>query len=220
MFGSEEGISEMTRFGASALIAAGLIAVGLSAPANAAVVDYTSSAAFNAATTGDSFTVENYGTGTNGQTIANGGSFDGLTYTVTPGPIGTLTGTIITNIANSFSGLTLGGNQSGGQQYFFGQDSVTVTFAAPVNAAGVFFNVNLNSGNYDLNTSVGDVSTGSASFDTEPSCSTALHLPLRFPASRSHPTAWTRAPSIFPRSNLWRQPLCLPRSHSSPVASA
>ena len=38
MFAAEEGISGMTRFGASALIVAGLIAVGFSAPAEASVV--------------------------------------------------------------------------------------------------------------------------------------------------------------------------------------
>ena len=75
-------------------------------------------------------------------------------------------GGIITKQFNSFSGLSLRGNQSGGQQFFFGGDSVTVTFAAPVKAVGVFFNVNANSGNYDLNTPVGDVSTSSASYDT------------------------------------------------------
>ena len=38
MFAAEEGTSGMTRFGASALIVAGLIAVGFSAPARASVV--------------------------------------------------------------------------------------------------------------------------------------------------------------------------------------
>ena len=114
-------------------------------PAGAAT--YTSSSAFNAATAGDFFTVEQYASGTAGQLIPNGGSFDGLTYSVTGG---TLNGSIITNEFNSFSGLSLGGNQSGGDQFFFGGNSVTVTFPKAVNAVGAFFNVNLNSGNYDL----------------------------------------------------------------------
>ena len=75
-------------------------------------------------------------------------------------------GGIITNQLNSFSGLSLGGNQSGGAQFFFGGDSVTVTFPTPVTAVGVFFNVNLNSGNFDLLTPVGNVITGSAAYDT------------------------------------------------------
>jgi hypothetical protein len=141
-----------------------LAASALTHPAAATVVDYTNSAAFDAATVGDSLTVELYASGP--ATIANGGSLDGLTYNFTAGPAGTLLGGIITNKFNSFSGLSLGGNQSGGAQFFFGGDSVTVTFAAPVNAVGVFFNVNLNSGNYDLDTAVGDVSTSSAAYDT------------------------------------------------------
>jgi hypothetical protein len=130
---------------------------------SAGATTYTSSSAFNAATAADSFTVENYSSGTSGQTIPNGGSFDGLTYNVNGT---TLNGSIITNQFNSFSGLSLGGNQSGGAQFFFGGDSVTVTFPTPIKAIGVFFNVNANSGNYDLNTPVGDVSTSSATFDT------------------------------------------------------
>jgi len=133
-------------------------------PAGAAT--YTSSAAFDAATAGDPFTVENYSSGTDGQTIANPSSFDGLTYSFAAGPGGTLTGGIITSEFNSFGVLSLGGNQSGGGQFFFGGDSVTVTFPQPVYAVGVFFNVNPNSGNYDLDTPVGDVSTGSGTYDT------------------------------------------------------
>ena len=100
------------------------------------------------------------------------GTFDGLTYTFAAGPSGTLLGGIITNQFNSFIGLSLGGSQSGGQQFFFGGDSVTVTFPSPINAIGAFFNVNMNSGNYVLATSAGSVSTGSATYDTP--------LPLTF----------------------------------------
>jgi hypothetical protein len=158
----------MARFGrlAFALIVSGCAAGACVQSAGAAVVDYTSSAAFTAATAGIALTVEQYATGTNGQTIANGGSFDGLTYTFTSGPVGTVTGGIITDMFDSFSGLSLGGTQISGQQFFFGGDSVTVTFPEPVTAVGVFFNVNPNSGNYDLRTPVGNVSTGSSTYDT------------------------------------------------------
>lgn len=134
--------------------------------AKATVVSFTSSAAFNAALTGSSVIVEQYATGTNGQIITNGGSFDGLTYNFTAGPLGTLTGGIITNEFNSFSGLSAAGNQSTGQQFFFGGDQVTVVFPAPITAVGVFFNVNLGSGNYDLISPVGPVVTGSGVYDT------------------------------------------------------
>lgn len=134
--------------------------------ANATVVAFTNSAAFDAAIAGSPVVVEQYGTGTNGQIIANGGSFDGLTYNFTSGPLGTLTGGIITNEFNSFSGLSAAGNQSTGQNFFFGGDQVTVSFPTPTTAVGVFFNVNLHSGNYDLVTAVGRIVTGSAVYDT------------------------------------------------------
>ena len=117
--------------------------------AKATVVSFISSATFDAAIAGSSVIVEQYATGTNGQIVANGGTFDGLTYSFTTGPLGTLTGGIITNEFNSFSGLSAAGNQSTGQRFFFDGDQVSVTFPAPIRAVGVFFNVNLESGNYD-----------------------------------------------------------------------
>lgn len=148
-------------FGA-ALLAAGMLA----APAEATVTTYTSSTAFGAAAAGITLTTENYGSGTAGQTIASGGTFDGLTYSFAAGPGGTLTGGIISNQFNSFSGLSLGGNQSGGTQFFFGGDSVTIAFSSPVNAFGAFFNVNANSGNYLADSAAGTATTGSAAYDT------------------------------------------------------
>jgi hypothetical protein len=149
-----------------ALLVVGVLAAGLaSGSAEAGVQTFTSSAAFDTAIAPLSTTIENYSTGTAGQTIGNPGTVDGNTYSFSGG---TLLGGIITNQFNSFSGLSLGGNQSGGEQFFFGGDSVTVTvtFAAPVDAVGVFFNVNPNSGNYTLDSTVGSVSTGSAVYDT------------------------------------------------------
>ena len=62
--------------------------------ADATVVSFTDSAAFNAALAGSAVIVEQYATAANAQTIANGGSFDGLTYNFAAGPLGTLTGGI------------------------------------------------------------------------------------------------------------------------------
>ena len=145
-----------------AIVVVGSLVAAASPHANATI--YTSSAVFAAAAHG--LTVEQYATGTSGETISSGGSFDGLTYTTTAGPFGDLQGSIITNQFNSFSGLSLGGNQSTGAQYFYGGDSVTVTLPSPVTAVGAFFNVNPNSGDYMLETSGGDATTGSAAFDT------------------------------------------------------
>jgi hypothetical protein len=133
----------------------------------AGTTTYTSSTAFEAAISGYTTSVENYGGLTDGMTIGAGQTVDGLTYTAfTPGPLGDLLGGIITSGFNNFSGLSLGGNQNTGAQYFFGGDSVTVRFATPVNAFGIFFNVNPNSGDYAFTTSVGTATTGSASYDT------------------------------------------------------
>jgi hypothetical protein len=133
----------------------------------AGITTYTSSAAFNAAIAGYSTSIENYSGIPNGTLINAGDTVDGLTYTAfIPGPAGTLQGGIIQNIFNSFSGVSLGGNQSTGAEFFFGGDSVTVSFATPVNAFGLFFNVNPNSGDYGFTTSVGSATTGSATYDT------------------------------------------------------
>ena len=150
----------------SVAIPAMVIGSGLSVPATASVTTFTSSTAFNAATSG--LTAETYATGTNGRTIANGGQFDTLTYNFSTGTntFATLLGGMITNQFNSFSGLSLGGQQSTGQHFFFGDNSVTVTFPTPVLDVGVFFNVNQNSGTFTLTASVGSVSTNSATFDT------------------------------------------------------
>jgi hypothetical protein len=161
--------SRRSRFLATTIAVAAsamLIGSGLSLPATASVMTFTSSAAFNAATSG--LTAETYATGTNGQTIANGGHFNTLTYNFSTGTntFATLSGGIITNLFNSFSGLSLGGQQSTGQDFFFGGNSVTDTFPTPVLDVGVFFNVNQNSGTFTLTASVGSVSTNSTTFDT------------------------------------------------------
>ena len=146
------------------LVAAALVIGGATfSPAQAGSQLFTSSAAYNAAISGLTPKIENYSSGTAGQLIANGGTFNGNTYSVSGSG---LLGSIITSQFNSFSGLSLGGNESSGTQFFFGGDSVTVTFAAPVRAVGVFFNVNPNSGQYTLDAGAAGVSTGNASYDT------------------------------------------------------
>jgi len=149
---------------ATALV--GLLTVS-TRPIEAGVITYTSSSQFNTAIAGFNTSIENYGGLAAGTTINAGNTIDGLTYSAfTAGPLGDLLGGIITTQFNSFTGKSLGGNQSDGDQFFFGGDSVTVTFAAPVEAFGLFFNVNANSGDYGFTTSVGTATTGSASFDT------------------------------------------------------
>jgi hypothetical protein len=151
-----------------ALVASAATALMLDASAaHATVTTFTSSALFDAAISGSTATIENYGSGVDGQTIASGDSFDGITYTFAAGPSGTLLGGDITGQFDSFSGLSLGGNQSTGDQFLYGGDSVTATFAAPVTAVGVYFNVNQNSGSYDVAAAGGLASAGSDAYDTD-----------------------------------------------------
>lgn len=140
----------------------------LAEAAHAGVVTYTDSAAFQAAISGYSTAAEDYGAFSAGTPISAGNTFHGLTYsTFTPGPDGSLQGGIITDQFNSFTGLSLGGRQSTGDQFFYGGDSVTITLANPVNAFGMFFNANTGSGNYGFTTSLGTATTGSSVWDTD-----------------------------------------------------
>jgi PEP-CTERM motif len=134
------------------------------ANALAGTVTYTSSAAFDAALGGAPGVVEQYSTFTAGTLINPGSTYDGITYAsfnITDGTQG-----YITNQFNSFSGLSLGADQNNGAaQFFFDGNSFVINFA-PTYAIGVFYNVNANSGTFGIDTSVGDASSGSASYDT------------------------------------------------------
>ena len=146
------------------VVLTGLAALALAAPANAGV--FTSSAAFLGATTGT--TTENYGTTTAGQLVPDGSTLNGLTYTFsTTGGMGG----VITDVYNSFTGLSLAAEQVAGplssSDYFYGGNSFTVSFPSPVTAVGVFANVNLDSGIYTLSTAPGSATTGSATYDTD-----------------------------------------------------
>lgn len=137
-----------------------------SSAALASTVTYTSSTAFEAALTGAPTLVENYGTFTADQLIAGGSTYDGITYTSFNLGSSTTQEGIISNQFNSFSGLSLGADQNNGAaQFFFDGNSFDISFASTY-AIGVFFNVNKNSGTFGVDTSVGDASTGSASYDT------------------------------------------------------
>jgi hypothetical protein len=134
---------------------------------HASVMTYTSSSDFLSAIGGDpSLTLDNqdFGGGTNGQTIGQGGIFGGLTFTFSNPP----DSAIVTNTHDNISGLSLGGNNScSGCDYFFGGQSFTVVFPHPIFAVGGFFNVNPDSGTYTISTAVGSAITDSAGFDTQ-----------------------------------------------------
>jgi hypothetical protein len=149
------------------LSARGLITAVLfltSSPAVAGIVTYTSSSAFNTAI-GSPGVAEDYATFTAGTLINPGSTFNGITYTsFNLGALGTQG--IISNQFNSFSGVSLGANQSNGAaEFFFDGNSIDISFA-PTLAIGVFFNVNANSGTFGVTTPAGTATTGSSVYDT------------------------------------------------------
>jgi hypothetical protein len=136
-----------------------------SSQALASIVTYTSSAAFESALAGAPTVVEDYSTFSAGTLIDPGSTFHGITYDAF-NLQGLGTQGVISNQFNSFSGVSLGGWQSGGAaQFFFDANSFDISFA-PVFAIGVFFNVNANSGTFGIKTPLGDATTGSTSYDT------------------------------------------------------
>jgi len=137
-------------------------------------MNYTSSAAYFAATSAGQIVVfEQYNPGIpyffDGQDIASGQSFNGITYSNFTGGYANAD---ITAQYNSFSGLSLGADNTAlysdpTQTFFTGGEGITLTFSAPVVAAGVYFNVNPNTGNYGFTTNLGGSAvTGSAAYDT------------------------------------------------------
>ena len=137
-----------------ALMATALILAAAVAPAAMASTTYTSSAAFNAATSG--LSVEDYGAYAAGQLIANGGSLGALTYSFNTA---SGLGGVVTNDYNSVTGLSLAAKQSSGPlnglDFFYSNEGFTVTLPSAVRAFGIFANVNLPTG-LSLLTSGGD----------------------------------------------------------------
>jgi len=137
-------------------------------------VSYTSSAAYAAATSSGQIVIfEEYNPGFpyfyDTQDISSGQSFDGITYSNFTGGY---TNADITAQYNSFSGLSLGADNTAlyndpTQTFFTGGEGITLTFSSPVNAAGIFYNVNPSSGIYGFTTNTGSsASTDSVVYDT------------------------------------------------------
>jgi hypothetical protein len=121
----------------------GLIALaGLAAPVAAGATGYTSSADFDAATTG--LSVENFGSYTAGTLISDGGALGVLTYSF---DTASGLGGVVTNLYNSFTGNSLAAKQSDGplnsEDFFYTDESFTVFFPTAVTAVGIFSNTNL-----------------------------------------------------------------------------
>jgi len=146
-----------------------LAATLMSVPAVWADTVYTNSTDFLAAISGLSPTTEDYGTGfANNQSIPNGFSQNGITYQQFNLTLGATQG-IITDQYNSFSGLGLGADHrdlGDAFTYFLGSEGATLSFAQPIKAFGMFFNANLNSGQYGFDYAGGQAFTDSVSYDT------------------------------------------------------
>jgi hypothetical protein len=130
---------------------------------------YTSSAAFLAAL-GTDVQTEDFSNSAiffDGEDIPDGFSADGITYgpfTLTDGA----TDLITTGLFNSISGLGLGVDHTVlGSLYtfFFGGEGATLTFARPVTAVGLFFNVSTGTGSYAVTANGATASTGSTTYD-------------------------------------------------------
>lgn len=153
----------MRRFLVFALLAALLVV-----PAAWADTVYTSSADFLSAIGGLSATTEDYSSGFfDTEPVPNGFSAHGITYTNFNLTQGATQG-IITSLYNSFSGLSLGADHTDlGPQYtyFLPTEGATISFAQPVTAFGMFFNVNLSSGQYGFTYAGKSAYTDSTAYD-------------------------------------------------------
>jgi hypothetical protein len=125
-------------------IAVVLAALGALFSSQASATTFTSSAAFAAATTG--LTVENYGSYSAGTLVPEASTLGALTYSFSTA---SGLGGIITNDYNALSGsgTSLAAKQVAGplstSDFFFPNESFTVTFASPVTAVGIFSNTSL-----------------------------------------------------------------------------
>lgn len=142
--------------------AAAVVAAFAALPAaQAAIVSFTSSAAFQAALVGQTVVTEGYESPALNSTIANGGILNGLTYNFSNGAPGR-----IDNIYNNFGDQSLA-SAAFPNGFFLAGQSITADFGAGVTAFGIFFNiVQSPAGSLFATTSLGDTALGSASYDT------------------------------------------------------
>jgi hypothetical protein len=146
------------------LLLSALPAVALIAASAAHAATFTSSALFNASTTG--LTVEDYSSYAAGTLVPDGSSLGALTYSFSTGAG---LGGVVTNVYNSFSGNSLAAKQVAGPlsnaDFFYNNESVTVTFPTAVTAVGIFSNTNLPI-SASLSTASGGAVTVFTTYDT------------------------------------------------------
>jgi hypothetical protein len=135
--------------------------------ASATTTLFTSSAAFNLALNGSPVTIEGWETYALNSTIANGATLNGVTYNAFPG--GTL-GRIdsqYNHFGTQSLALRRASDSNPNKSFFNPGDLLSISFAKPVYAIGIFFNANFTRpGSLGLlNTPVGTVMTGGATYD-------------------------------------------------------
>jgi PEP-CTERM motif-containing protein len=129
----------------------------LAESAFATTINYTSSAAFLSALSGEMVVIETYETQALNSLIPSGSTVDGITYNSFPAA----TSGRIDNLFNRIGNQSLALERGGVASFFFPGDSMTVTFPHSVNAVGIFFNVAQSPvGSLGINTAVGTATNG------------------------------------------------------------
>lgn len=140
-------------------MSATVLALIASPAANAAFVSYTSSSAFQAALSGGIVTIEDFEGAAVNTVIANGSTFNGLTYNFSGGIDGR-----IDNLYNHFDEKSLAVSRT--PDFFLPDESISVAFDGPVTAFGIFFNVVLSpAGALFATTNLGDTAVSSDTYD-------------------------------------------------------
>jgi hypothetical protein len=140
----------------------------IASEASATTMTFTSSAAFNLALAGSPVKIEGWDTYALNSTIANGTTLNGVTYNAFPG--GTLGR--IDNQFNHFGTQSLSLRRSidpnPNKSFFNPGDVLSISFASPIYAMGIFFNANFTrAGSLGiLTTPIGTVTTGGPTYDT------------------------------------------------------
>jgi hypothetical protein len=116
------------------------VLLSLATSASATTISYTSSAAFLSALGGSAITETYEGLPLN-SLIAAGSTVDGITYTSFPSGAEGRIDNLFNRIGNQSLALQRGGGNLATTGFFFPGDAMSVMFASPVDAVGIFLNV-------------------------------------------------------------------------------
>jgi hypothetical protein len=147
-----------------AILMAGAVLAGATIGQPASATVYTSSAAFQAATS--ALTIEDYGSYAAGTLVPDGSTLGALTYAFNTGAG---LGGVVTDLYSSFSGGSLAAKQLPGAlsdaDFFYRSEGFTVVFPTAITALGIFSNDN-NPVELTLATASGHVTRSYTVYDT------------------------------------------------------